>query len=211
VVTEVAAILDALVDCAPPVIASVATARARCIAATMTGLRVLDYFGVEAEPRPVWIECYNPAWVAWAREHPGAGPPSEADHAELAGRGGKVLAIGPQALTPDGWPGHLIIAAGALAVDLDAQQFTRQDAGIALPPAIAFAWPEYPEPVAYKIDGCVLIYRPLDNDGWRTGVDVKRAGDHVFRWVAGQIIRAMRHQLAGTPATSAPFAEVDPA
>jgi hypothetical protein len=191
-------IVDALIECAPPVIATVAVKRARCIAATMTGLTVLEHFGVTATPRPVAVECFNPILVAWVREHPDAWPPSKADAADLERRGAKVLLTGPVRVTADGFPGHLVIAIDAITVDLDTQQFARPDAGIAMPPAVAFQWPEYPDPVGWEAEGSLLIYRALDDDSWRSGVDVGRRNDRVFRWVAGQIIRAMRRTLRAT-------------
>jgi hypothetical protein len=93
-------LLDRLCRVAPGEIAKDANAPTRCIMATAAGIGVLEYFGVRAEPVPVYAWVLNPTYAHWMESGRPGGSPA----------GSRFVAIdersrGQGPLRDKGWPG----------------------------------------------------------------------------------------------------------
>jgi hypothetical protein len=169
-------LLRRLAEWAPAIIAAEPLERTRCILATRVGLEALEILGVEAEPLSVVTGIMNAAFLRWAEEGFPGGPD------EGARRRVRILETEdrPLGLPFDGkgWRGHLVIRAGGLLVDLDAQQFERPDYAIHLPPGLLLEWGPYPDGRRlYRLPGGGVLRvtaRPEDRSyqeagDWRRG------------------------------------------
>lgn len=151
--------LRALVAAAPEVFASRPLKRNRCILTTACGIAALAEVGVEAEALSVHLQLVNPAMNAWAEEgFPGGEEEGRRRGAFLLETDlGRVPEPGGlSAVTRSGeWRGHLVVyvpRASAL-VDLDFQQLSRPERGIAVPPAVALAWPSREGRGSFELGG----------------------------------------------------------
>lgn len=102
-----------------------------CIAATVMGIRVLDYFGIEAESMATWMYALNEAAAKHALETMSL----PADDAHLPSWY-RVVCIGGgmkhNRNQPHHWAGHLVIVTATEMIDLTAAQVNAIDKEFAL-------------------------------------------------------------------------------
>jgi hypothetical protein len=160
-------LLDRLCRVAPGEIAKDANAPTRCIMATAAGIGVLEYFGVRAEPVPVY------AWVPESdlRALDGKRPSGrESAPSRFVAIDERSRGQGP--LRDKGWPGHLLIGVeGEALVDLNLRAFQRPHKGIELPDAEWWEAYASPEEWAFYVNGTQIVYayhgRHVVSDGPR--------------------------------------------
>ncbi len=186
------AILDVLIEVAPPIIALHAKPErpGRCILATAVGCEVCRHFGIAAAPLSVDLQIYNAAAVDWIK----AGQPDGV--AGYAARGAWVIVIDSENRQPTvvGWPGHLVVETDGGFLDLDLQQFQRPERQIVLPPAAGFQTDPARRPWSYTINGATLLYAPRREDrSFRTTPDWRRTATRSV--AAGLAIRAIKECL----------------
>jgi hypothetical protein len=193
--------------------------RRSCIAATRIGIDVLDYFGVKAEPLPLFVLVMN----GEALDLLGEGMSQAELGVEMRKYGpdepGGPWSIGVGAVienSPD-WAGHVVIAVpneGAL-LDLAIDQASRPHKGLPIPdegqlfpiddedwwsgqhPRTAFAGR-----LADLRMGLVLDRNCPDPEGFKRSPNWRRDGSgdsrRVFREVTGTIIRLVKDELENT-------------
>lgn len=182
-------VIERLMAFAPAMIAASTREPRRCIAATAIGCAVLEAFDVKARPFPVLIEIANRAFVeAKARG---------ADEVTAVARGGHVMVISREPV-PNGWCGHLMIhlPAHALLMDLDFQQFRRQEQEIAAAPAELFPWPIGTTSRVYtNPDGARLAIQATADRTWQASPDWTKADRRES--TVRELVRAIRKNRAG--------------
>ena len=198
-----AAVVEALVECAPPVIAALATEPRRCLLASALGLEVLRYYEVPARPVLAFVGCLNAAWVEHVERRHAAGL-AMLPEAEVRATGAHCVIASNLAVGP-GISGHVLLRLEGALVDLDMQQFRRPQHAIHVPDAAVL---EYPEGKEDSIETATTSY-PLEGGGrlvvqvvpgeepWlaRRAKDWHRAQRGEWRHEVGLIIRAMRARL----------------
>jgi len=147
--------------------------RDSCIAATRICIDSLAAFGVVAEPVAVRVVIFNPAMVRNI-ERFGRLPSSREETLEWYERcGAWSVGIGSGLSQPGRWPGHLVayVAAHRLLIDLSLDQATRREHGIVLNPTVLEVPVDSPffngEPLIETINGCLLSYERISNDGYQ--------------------------------------------
>jgi hypothetical protein len=134
-----------------------------CIVSTIIGIDVLSHFNVLANPLPVQVTIWNPAFCKRIQ----AGQPFPKDIQELdvwvkedgAWNVGLGLGGDPE---PGKWPGHLaVLAEGKYLIDLSLDQASRPHRNINLEPLGMLVTEEFvtgKEPKIIQINDCVLRF-----------------------------------------------------
>lgn len=147
-----------------------------CIASTLVTIKVLQHFGVAAEPFPVVAYVFNPAYIACLER--GDRPSDDLTQKELIRwldqRHAWSIACGvPGGKTGDdsvGWEGHLVtvIRHAHIFIDASIDQVNRPARKINFPPVIVANAPQGfldgKESVWYSINKSALEYKPIIND-----------------------------------------------
>lgn len=151
----------------PAILAPRMRDHSRCVAATRVGIAALRQLGVEAEPLPVHVSAYNPAFVQWMQEDRPGGP----EEFERRGCYWLTTKLDPARpsrpssrppLVGEGWFGHLVaLVPGEVPdlVDFDARQLARPEFGLHVPDVLIAPWGAWGT-ACESVDGAVL-YEPL--------------------------------------------------
>lgn len=158
-------ILSRLTEFGPRVIEQFSKPGPRCVLATRVGMETLRRFGIDADCAPVILDVANTEFLEWVA----AGHPDGADgfrargawlvtnnpvkfEAELASESARQLS------ERERWPGHLVVTARGLLIDLDLQQTARPRHHISPPGGLAVRWDGLGAVADFRW-GCVR-YRP---------------------------------------------------
>lgn len=200
-----AQVAEALVECAPPVIARLATEPRRCLLATALGLEVLRYYEVPARPVLAFVGALNAAWCEHVERRHAAGL-SRLPEEDLRATGAHCVIASQMAVGP-GISGHVLLRLPGALVDLDMQQFRRPQHAIHVPDAAVL---EYADGKEYSADlratttsygleggGALVVQVVPGEEPWleRRAKDWHRTQRGVYRAQVGEIIRAMRVHL----------------
>ena len=197
------AVLQALVDCAPPLWREHFRPDC-CIAATRIGIEALRYFGIAAVPQPCQVRALNNQMAAHIER-------DEIDDVRtceywtpIDGSWGVGIGYHDPARDPaperPGWNGHLVLCCNRLEapvlVDLSIAQAARPQHAMLFEPFIGTlppGWPTAPaDHVVFRFDEGVLSYVATADRGYESAPDwtVRE-----FRPIAGELIRRMKGAL----------------
>jgi hypothetical protein len=199
-------VIDLLVQRAPSHIDRDYREGSRCVAATRIAYDVLRYFGIRGKALPVEALAANaPAWEAIREATQRGEPLTREQEDELVARGAWYVQIDTETNTPGRYAGHLVLGIEEPIfdgergfVDLDLQQFRREQKGILLPDAIsASVFPEWwtgEAEARYPLaeDGMFIVRRLREYRPFQHTPDWKRQHPCV-----GPLIREIRAEVAG--------------
>lgn len=213
-----AAVLDALVDAARPVIRTEFRADS-CIASTRIGIDALAYFGIRAVELPVSVLVFNADAAALVSAGVTLEDLREQTRAIPVERPGGPWTIGVGMGTglPGAWPGHLIVTVPEIGVicDLSIDQAARPQKDLPL----ESYWTHVGDPAWWgQVEGAdpfvqvrgphgavLMVDRRLpDPYGYRSSPNwTKKPGSdrrpvaRMYQRLTGQVIRDMRARLTG--------------
>jgi hypothetical protein len=167
--------------------------RDSCIASARVAIGVCRYWGIPARPLAVRVAAYTR--IAWDQRDVLDGLP-----AELWPEGAWAVGIAGGRHRQGRWNGHLVALAevppGTWLLDPSLDQLARPGRGLAVA-AAAFALPQgwdgdpaFEHAWEAPDGGPVIIYGPLDDDGWRDSPNWAKQ-DQIIRRVTGAAIRAL--------------------
>lgn len=192
-------LMEALVRVGNPMLFAETGDRASCILAAFMGEKVLRRFGVESRPMGVRVVACNPQ----ARPHVLAGTqPSDEEH-DVTGAtisiAGYLDAAEHHARYGNGayYNGHVVLVVSEKYVlDLTADQFTRDEHGIVVPPIVftaedGFLTEGVPRIVCDLPNGGLISYEFNTDDSWRDSADYTEVADLVMGDFSGKLAAAI--------------------
>lgn len=164
-----------------------------CIGTARAVSRVLDRFGIEARPLAVTLVVFNKRFV---EECERGEPPPMQDRirflAWCALTGAYSVGTAPGGVPETrGFNGHVIVYAPQVKTIIDGsiENCNRPERGIVLRAALALRLGNRESnfflrlPVMFPVNGCVVVYKLIDDDAWRRAPDWQDAAhtDEIVR------------------------------